>query len=232
MNRFLKHTSMAMMMMVISITSLYAQEKAKVFNLKKGQTLDFILLNNKPGNEALRKRYFELAFPIAFAAGYNRLPSFKIVGNPLKGNYHPGAIIPGMWNTFSSRESFLEQVLPVIPDFYQMRREIWSTFNVVYFDLQEDISFSVEGDKHYTITAIWLNDSATLNASVDKWQKQLKTSKGKDILLLSGGKSPAGYMYAPDVFILTEWDNEDAVSMQTSAMDAKAMRHIQQWKIN
>lgn len=231
MRKMMKHLSILSLLVFMTISGVYGQQDVKTYELKKGNTLDFILLNTKEGKGEDIQQYFKEVFPVAEAAGYNRLSGLQVAGNPMEGNYHPAFIVPGFWDTHQSRPNFLEKILELKPDFYQTRRDIWSTFNLVCFDLQEDLSFSIHAEKYYTVTTIWLTDPSQSGTFVRDWNRKVGKAGGKNIVLLTGGHSPKGYFYTPELFVITEWEDEASPQKNSLADAMKGIRHIEQWMV-
>ena len=232
MNTMMNYFGLFWCIVMSTSLSLYGQEGSKTYSLRQGQTLDFIFINTKVGVEEEIKQYFKEVYPVASAAGYNRLPGLKVMSSPSQGNYHPDIVVTGFWNSYQSRTSFLEKILDKSPDFYQTRREIWSTFNLVYFDLQEDVSFSIQPGKYYTVTNLWLMDPSDIDTMLAKWNQAAAKAGGKNILTLSGGRSPSGYFYTPALLMITEWNSKGAWMEGKTAQFGQEVKHVEQWEVH
>lgn len=207
-----------------------AQSEKKTYDLKKGQVFDIIFLSNKPDVEAKLQDYFKRAFPLANADGYTGLGGFRLKENN-QGNYHPQTMVFGYWNTLKGREHFLKTVDTKMPDFHQMRREIWSTFALTYWELKKDLSFEIDLSRFNVVTAYWQKDGQSLEAFKQERQNKSRKAGGKTIVTFSDGTSPFGYQYAPDYLVITSWDNRadfDRFNQQNLKMNHTAIQHINQ----
>ena len=127
--------SLLTLFLTVNFASLNAQSKTKSYTLKKGHVFDVIFLNTKPDTKEKLQHYFKTAFPVAEKMGYHSLPGIAIKGSPTQGNYHPESMIFGYWDTLNGREKFLQDIQKTMPDFHEERRNIWSTFNLTYYEL-------------------------------------------------------------------------------------------------
>lgn len=211
-------------------TDLHGQSEKKSYNLKKGQVFDIIFLSNKPDVDAKLQDYFKRAFPLANADGYTGLGGFVMKENS-RGNYHPQSMIFGYWNDLAGREHFLKTVDTKMPDFHQMRREIWSTFALTYWELKADLSFEIDPEKFNVVTAYWQKEGQSMDTFKLERQKKVQKAGGKTIVAFSEGTSPFGYYYAPDYLVITSWNSKqdfDKFYQQHLKMDHTAIQHINQ----
>lgn len=210
-----------------------AQSEIKSYSLKKGQAFDIIFLRTKEGTDEVRKKYFELAYPIALKMGYSPLKGYSIKENPLEGNYHPQSMILGSWPSIEVREAFLLDIEKEVPAFHSMRKEIWSNFDLTYWEIADDISFEVNTSKFNVVTAYWEMERAAFDQFKDKLLKASKRSGGRTVLQLAGGASPFGYEYNPDFVIITEWETKEAFEAfrKKSELDRSAVKLIHQFVI-
>lgn len=211
-----------------------AQSEVKSYALKKGQAFDIILLSTKEGTEEIQKAYFEKAFPIAVKGGYSPLKGFAIPDSPLQGNYHPQAVIFGTWTSVELREKFVADIEKSVPDFHSMRREIWSNFDLTYWEVSQDFSFDVDPAKFNVVTAYWGGDDVEFQKFRKEWLKQVKRSGGNKLIGFLKGSSPYGYEYNPDFLTITEWaDKEafDAFYKKDQSLDRQAVKHVNQFRI-
>ncbi|MCE7992312.1 MAG: hypothetical protein HEP71_10040 [Roseivirga sp.] len=212
-------------------TNLEAQTEKKSYNLKKGQVFDIIFLSNKPDVDVKLQDYFKRAFPLANAEGYHSLIGFGIKENN-QGNYHPQSMIFGYWDDLKGRERFLKTVDTKMTDFHQMRREIWSTFALTYWELEEDISFEVDPAKFNVVTAYWKKEGQSMESFKKKWQSKSRKAGGETLVAFSEGTSPFGYYYAPDYLVITSWDSRksfEAFYEQNLKMDHSTIKHVNQF---
>ncbi len=209
---------------------LQAQSEKKSYELKKGQVFDIIFLTNKPEVEDKLQDYFKRAFPLANADGYHGLGGFGIKENR-QGNYHPKTMVFGYWNDLEGRERFLNTVKTNMPDFHEMRRQIWSTFALTYWEMQEDLSFEVDLSHYNVVTAYWKKNGQSLAGFQKEWQTKAKKAGGKTIVTFTEGTSPFGYHYAPDYLIMTSWASQEAFEAfynENLKMDHSAISHVNQ----
>ena len=189
-------------------TDVKGQSDIKSYSLKKGQAFDILFLKTIEGSEETRKRYFDTAIPVAMKTGYGPLKGFKVKA-PLKGDYAPESMILGSWPSIQVREQFLADIEKEVPDFHSMRKEIWSTFDLTYWEIKEDLAFDVNTTKYNVVTSFW-GDKRYVKSFQRDWIGKSIKSGGKTIFVLEEGTSPKGYEYNPDFLILTQWDSEEA----------------------
>lgn len=193
--------------MACFISQSFGQSKTDTITLKKGEVLDILLLIQKHDREADLKSYIQTAFPIAKKMSYQSLPGFKITNN-YKGNLQPDLLILGKWNNIKLREDFLNQIIVEIPEFHKFRRKIWSYFGLQYFEIKEDLSFKIHRDKFQVASAYWLKNKQLANKFFKKWKNEIQKSNGEILIQLEDGKSPFGYQYNPQYFVITSWENK------------------------
>ena len=197
----------------------YGQVKIDTIVLQKGEVLDLLLLSQNPGVEADLKSYFRTALPVAKRMSYQALPGFKTIGHT-RGNLSPSRLLLGKWNSLSSRENFIAHIGTEVPDFDQRRRTIWSFFGMRYYEMKEDLSFNIDREKYHVGTAYWIDQDHESKAYYKIWKAQVKTTGGQIIIQLENGKSPSGYVYNPDLFVITSWQNERAFELFQKEIEA------------
>ncbi|MDY8137017.1 hypothetical protein [Aquimarina sp. 2201CG5-10] len=215
-------------------TGLFAQSNIKSFNFKKGEILDILLLTTKSGTEKDYEKYRKTAFPIAFKKTYKPLPGFNIK-ETTQGNIQPSSFILGKWNDLKNREQFIAEIEGVVPDFHLQRRNIWSLFNLTYYEIQKDISFKIDKNKYNVATSYWKKDATSFKKFTELWLQKSKSKGGKNILQLSNGKSPIGYYHNPDLLVITQWDSKedfDTFYKENLAMNHKGVLHVNQFILN
>lgn len=215
--------------------SLQSQSKVLTFSYKKGQVMDIILLNTKPDTKEALNNYFKTAFPVAEKHGYNRQIGLSLAPTPTQGNFHPESMIFGYWNTHDSRKNFLAEIDDVMPNFHKARREIWSNFNLTYYELKNDLSFQVDRNKYNVVTAYWKNDASDFDKFINNWNSKAKKAGGKEVVNLKDGQSPFGYYYSPDYLVITEWESKaafDKFYKENLKMNHKGIKHVNQFIVN
>lgn len=193
-----------------AFANVKAQDQIKSFTFKKGEVLDVIIANNSPDFNELFNRYKKEAFPVAFEYTYQPQSGFGASRLTL-GNHFPQSLIFGKWSTREKREGFLANISERVPDFHEQRRAIFTYFALTYFEVSEDLQFSINSDKYNLATSFWKKDSSeNLDSFYNEWKNQVVKSGGKFILKLQDGTSPTGYYYNPDVLTIVQWDDQSA----------------------
>ncbi|WP_109299912.1 hypothetical protein [Aquimarina sp. AU474] len=211
-----------------------AQSSIKSYSFKKGQVFDILLLTNKPNTKENLQDYFKKVFPVATEMGYNNHPGFGIKGAVTQGNYQPQAMVFGHWNDFNGRKKFLQKIEQTMPDFHSKRRDIWSTFNLTYYELKQDLSFDLDINKYNVVTAYWKNDNLSFQKFKKEWNTKAQNAGGVIKLKLKDGNSPMGYYYNPDYFVITEWKDKgafDTFYQENMKMNHNSVKHVNQFAI-
>ncbi len=192
---------------LFNIKNLYAQSRIDTIELKRGEVFDILLLNRNPNKEEELKSYFKTAGSFAKKMSYQPIPGFSIKKH-IKGNFHPQYLVFGKWQNIERREGFLSQIVDVLPDFHERRRDIWSYFGMRYYELSHNLSLKINRDKYHIATAYWFKTKDKSSDFYIKWKEKIKQMGGDILIELKGGKSPFGYQYNPDSFVITSWDDE------------------------
>lgn len=196
--------------LLLCSAGLAAQTKSKTVDLRKGQVFDVLLLTNNPDAKDLRQDYFKRAFPIAKANGYVSGGGFGVVGPPIRGNYQPEAMAIGTWPGIAERSAGLQALEGEMADFHEMRRKVWPTFHLTYYEMKEDVTFTVSTGNYYVVTAFWAEKKGRFRKFLKQWEARQAREGGKPLLVLTDGTSPFGYELNPDYFTITEWSSEAA----------------------
>ena len=115
-----------------------------------------------------------------------------------------------------------------------MRREIWPTFYLTYWEVKEDKTVTVKADKFNVMTAYWSEDDRKFDKFTDQWKQNAKKQGAKILLDLQEGTSPFGYQYNPDFLTITERDSEEAFKAhlaKTLSSDHDGVKHVNQFVI-
>ena len=187
---------------------LQAQQLPQEIQLKKGEVFDLLLILAKPNSSEKFKYYREKIIPIGEEMSYQPLGFTKIKKTVL-GNLQPNSLILAKWDNMRLREKFIEDITDKVPDFHEQRKEIWDIFLPTYYEIDESKTIHFKKEKLYTLTAYWKKESKNLTNFMKDWKSLIASNQGKNILILTNGRSPLGYYYNPDILIFTEWDNED-----------------------
>ncbi|MFK7953308.1 MAG: hypothetical protein AB8B73_10725 [Ekhidna sp.] len=211
-----------------------AQSEIKSYSLKKGQAFDIIFFNTNPEAKEVLGKYFKSAIPVAQKNGYMPQKGFKIEEAPLQGNYWPQTMIIGLWKDYDQRVKFVTEITKEVPDFHEMRREIWTSFNLTYWEVGQDYSFDVDPSKYNVVTAYWGNDDVNYPKFRREWLDQIEKSGGNKLIGFFKGTSPFGYEYNPDHLSIVEWESKEAFEAfkeETLKMDHSAVKHVNQFAI-
>ena len=229
----LKYIFMLMSVLIFSQQN-FSQSTSKTYDFKKGEVLDVLIVTTKPEKREAYKRYRETAFPIAIKRSFELLKVFKILDNT-QGNLEPTGFILGKWNNREKREGFLSEIENLVPDFHEQRRDIWSIFNLTYYEMSQNISFTISTEKFNVVTAYWQKDQKSIKKFKTELDALTKSKNGKVILELTNGISPFMYYYAPDLLIFTEWESKEAFEnfhKENLKMNHNGLKHVNQFVIN
>ena len=224
-------TALTLTITVFHIYKFYGQSKVDTIVLKKGEVFDILLLTQNSDRQAELKSYFQTAFPVAKRMSYQPIPGFK-VKNYTQGNIQPGSLIFGKWNSIKEREDFLTQIVKEVPDFHERRRKIWSFFGLRYFEIKEDLSLKINRDEYHVATAYWLESGYKSSEFYNRWKKEIKSMGGEVLIQLKDGKSPFGYQYNPDFFVIASWKSEanfKAFQENVSKLELDKIQHINEF---
>lgn len=212
----------------------HTQGQVHNYTFKKGQVFDVVLLNTNPDTKETRKRYFETAYPIATDMGYLPEKGYPISGSALQGNFQPHVMVFGQWPNMKVRDEFLNTIEEKVPDFHEMRREIWGAFYLTYWEMTEDLEFSIDADDYHVVTAYWAKEGQRIEGFRQQWERQVARNKGGVVLSLTNGTSPFGYYYNPDYFSITKWESKEAFEAfqdRVSKLDHSSLAHVNQFHI-
>ncbi len=214
----------------------FGQDHIATYDLKKGQVLDILLLTTKPDTKETMKEYREKAFPVATEMGYSPLPGFNII-ETTQGNYQPKGLILGTWESLPKREEFLNVIDTRVPNFRQMRKKIWSLFDLTYYEMQEATSFELDFNKVVVATAYWkkADEQSGFDGFMAKWKSIVEKTGGTLKVELVNGYSPYGYYYNPDYLVISQWerkDDFDAFLEESLKMDTSSLKNVNQFILN
>lgn len=219
---------------ILFTSSLIAQSDIKTISFKKGEILDILLLSTKSETAKHFEKYKKTAFPIAFKRTYRPLPGFKIT-QTTQGNIQPSSFIFGKWNDLKNREQFIAEIDDIVPDFHEQRRNIWSLFNLTYYEMPKDLTINFDKTKYNVATAYWKKEELPFKKFKELWLQKSESTGGKSFLQLTNGKSPMGYYHNPDWLVITEWDSKeefDAFYKENLSMNHKGVLHVNQFILN
>ncbi len=189
-------------------TAMVSGQDIKTYTFDKGQVLDVLYLTRRPDTGAALQDYFKTAGPIARKLKYTPHGAIRVASKPSQGNLYPDVVAFGTWpGGFADRDSAYRRLLTELPDLQSRRMDIWSSFNMTQYELNEDVVLTMDKAKHYMLTAYWLEDASTLDAFEASFIEALQATSGTSKMLLTGGRSPFGYAFTPDLVVISEWDN-------------------------
>jgi len=218
-------------LLTLGLFSSYGQSNIKTIELQKGEVFDILLLQQNPGKEEAFKSYFQTAGAVAKSMSYKPLGGLKIKAH-LQGNLHPSVLVFAKWDHMEKREAFLNQITEEVPDFHERRRELWPYFGLHYYEVKNDLSLKIDRKKYLIATAYWLDTEDETSNFYGEWKSKIQSANGEVLIELKDGKSPFGYRYDPDFFVITSWETESDFkafhkNMQNSEMDN--IQHINEF---
>ena len=219
---------------LIIFNSNAQKQKTFSYSFKKGEVMDVMLLTTAPDSKEKYERYRKSIFPIASEYSYQPQTGFKISKLTL-GTHRPSSIIFAKWKNKQKRERFLVDIDKRVPDFHEQRRVLFPYFDLTYYKMQKDVSFSINRGKYNVVTSFWKSDQKKFNKFVSKWEKDIKNAGGKIVLQLNKGNSPIGYLYNPDQFYIIEWNNKsafDAFAKTHKMSSYNDLKNVHQFKID
>jgi len=211
-----------------------AQDNIRTYNFNKGEVVDWFLLNENNDKDDTAKRYFEKAIPIGIKNGYKPNKGFAVKDYQLDGNYKPEIVVLASWPSEENRLKCTEELESTLSDFHEMRRIIWSHFNVSYYVLSSDLSFSINTDKYNVATAYWINDDGSKEEFINKWKDLVIKSNGTINLELSDPKTTFRYTYQPNYQFITSWNSkEDFNKFKSSFLESEELgvEHINEFRL-
>jgi len=203
----MKFSNVVVLLFVLMFAKAFGQEKLKSFDFKKGEVLDIILLSQTENADKLFERYKQTAFPVAFEFTYQPQPGFQI-SKLTMGTNKAQSFILGKWANLDKRKGFLSDIAGRVPDFHEQRRSLFPYFGLTYYEVKEDLEFSVDTSKYNVVTALWDNPAEKNPSFFDTWKASVVRAGGKVIVILENGNSPTGYYYNPNIMCIVEWKDE------------------------
>lgn len=196
------------MILVFSLVKLDAQYSQETFTVDKDEALDVFFLRGLPevNRDSLFANYREKLGSVAKRYSYQLLQFYK-VNSTLQGGAQPTLMLIAKWDNLPIRLQFVDDIVQKEPRFHEMRRELYSRFDLTTYEMEDDIQYNIKADRYNVATAIWHHcDEAFAN----NWQHDAVEYGARIVLDLENGISPVGYAYNPDLFILSDWPSEEA----------------------
>lgn len=194
-------------------------------SLKKGQVISYILINSKRTETAqsVRQAYYEKAFPLASGFGLERVIDLQ-VPNSFVGETKRDAVA-----LFSYPDTSSEAGLANHPDWSAikaMRPDAWDELIIFTGELENDLAFSFDPTKAYTLAVAEINPEApeAYNAYMSGIEPGLNEMGGRFIYRMINPKIEShGKQYDKDVQVtLVEWDDLSTIGKYTSTDTYKA----------
>lgn len=211
-----------------------AQEGKKEFHFKKGEVLDVLILTGvkKDFNKRF-DRYKETVYPVGYAYSYQPQSGFKIKKLTL-GNHLPNSFVFGKWENIEKRRGFIANIEKEVADFHQQRRELFTYFGLIYFEIKKDTHFTISKNKYNVVTSFWNNDNDNMSF-YNQWKKNVEKLGGKIVLKLQDGESPTGYYYKPSLITIVAWDSVkdfERFSNKYPLSSYEELNHVHQFQID
>ena len=199
----------AILFLYACMSNVQAQSRTVSYDLKKGEVFDILFLQDKLNinKDSLFGLYVKTLFPIGTEFTFQPVKGLK-VNKTLQGGHQVDLFAFGKWANLEKRLAFIDEVVRRVPAFHDMRRGLWSSLGLVYYEMQEDLKFTVDLEKYNVATAYWLKEENKASEKfLRKWKKICVASGGKIVVQFEEGGSPLGYYYNPDQLFFTEWEN-------------------------
>lgn len=191
--------------LIFSVSFCNAATKDLV--LKNGHVADILLLTLKEAGKPYQKAYFEDIGPSGRKLGYAPNTFFYITRKPISGMYFPKVLAVGSWpGDWQQRQKLFDELLVLAPEIRSRRLDIWSTFNMINFEVKKDINVSFDPEQIYVFGAYWtgaIDFDVTLSDAIKKAGGTIEYSAN------SVG-SMFGYQRAPDMSLISRWPNQQA----------------------
>ncbi len=130
------------------------QAEPLVIDLQRGEVLQIIAPESRSDGNAARQAYYQAAYPIAGALGYERLGQLSI-RQKVVSDYDPGGLIFFSWPDAASVQKFNDD--PDWPSIKATRPEAWSELKIYTAELDRDLKLTFDPAKDYTLVVGWGN---------------------------------------------------------------------------
>lgn len=229
----MKILSALLLLSILTISGVKAQDNIIQLEYKKGEVLDIILATIQRESAEEYNHYRKTAFPIAYEYSFELMPVFGIK-ELITGTSFPTTFIFGKWESLEKREGFLDDITTHLPDFHEQRRNVFSYFGLTYYEVKEDLTFFIDEEKHIIANAFWKEEMKNYSSFLEDWKRNVEESGGRIIVELTNGTSPTGYYYNPDSFILVEWNSKEEFenfSKRTPLSEYDILENVHQFRI-
>ncbi len=221
-------------LLLLLYSNFYGQKSIQQYGFKKGEVLDILLISNTKNDfNKLFDRYKKTIFPVGVKYSFTPQKGFK-TNELILGSYLPKSLIFGKWKSIVKREQFLEVIEKEVPDFHEQRRRLFTHFELAYYEIENDIKFEIDRNKHNVVTSFWGKNNKS-GKFIKKWIQEVEKSDGKIIIKLTKGKSPSGYYYNPTLITIATWETKQAFQSflkQHPLSTYKDLKHVHQFVID
>ncbi len=217
------------LLMLLGTTKAYAETNVV---LKKDHVIDLLFLNTIESSRQDQKQYFRDVGPKARTMGYEPVIAFRIKRKPISGNYYPDTLAIASWpGDMTDRAGYLDTLEKAVPDLHSRRFDHWSTFNMTHHYVPRNITMQFDPEKIYVLSAYWPKDNKKFTTFREQQLDRINKFGGKVKLDLDQGHSLFGYLYQPQVTMITEWKNQaafDAFHQSNPGNDRQALKQQNQ----
>ncbi len=200
------------------VFSLQSAAKTRDLVIGKDHVIDILLLTLKEEGRTYQKAYFEDIGPLGSQLGYTANTFFNVVRKPISGMYSPRVLAVGSWpGDWQDRQKRFAELLVLAPDIRSRRLDIWSTFNMVNFEVKQDINIRFDPEQIYVFGAYWTGDTnfaTELKLAIEK-------AGGSAELSADSVTSMFGYQRSPDVTLISRWSSQKAFDSFYKSFKAK-----------
>jgi len=205
--------------------------KTQVFavEMQKGEVLQVIASQSKPGGQAAARQYGQVAFPLAQSHGFQRFGQLN-VQKTVVSDFAPEVFTFYSWPSQTAADAFAAE--PKWPAIKSTRPDAWSELKVYSTELQKDLNLSFATDKHYSVLVAWLkNDEAMADYSryLKGIEPAVERSGGRFIykMRMPSMESHASDPVAPHQITFVEWESDDGfANVQKSEEYAAHQRYF------
>jgi hypothetical protein len=196
--------------------------KTSNLSLDKNQVADFLFLTDRENGKPFKKKYFAEIGPAGQTLGYKPVTSFLITRHPISCEYFPRVLAIASWpGDWQQRQTLFKELLKIRPDISSRRYDIWSTFNMLNYEIKEDIDLEFNPKKIYVFSAYWMKDAINYSSFANEMLQKIKQAGGAAKVKFNGGQTLFGYTEAPDLTIITEWKSQNDFDTYYDSIQSK-----------
>lgn len=138
-----------------------ASQPAFTIDMKRGEVLQVIISEQRPGGGDAARTYGSKAYPLAQRYGYKRIGQLD-VRQKVRSSFDPQAVSFFSWPSQKALDAFSAE--PSWPAIMATRPEAWSGLDIYSAELPEDLQISIDPAKHYTVLVAWLKSDEARGA--------------------------------------------------------------------